>query len=161
MSTRIYVYQNLYLLESTSTRIHVYYNPRLLESISTRIYAYQNLYLLESTSTRIYTYQNLRLLESITTRIYVYHNLLFSTNAVIRLIKSCQRPLKTTYIRAHILTTKTPNYLFTSFSIYSFSLLYIISYSQQELYTLRFRQNLYYSFKSSPKPLRALILLAI
>ena len=33
------------------------------------------------------------------------------------------------------------------------SLLYITSCSQQELYTLRFRQNLYYFFESSPKPL--------
>ena len=38
------------------------------------------------------------------------------------------------------------------------SLLYATSYTLQELYTLRFRQNLYYSFKSSLKPLRALIL---
>ena len=38
------------------------------------------------------------------------------------------------------------------------SLLYITSYTLQELYTLRFKQNLYYSFKSSPEPLRALIL---
>ena len=115
---------------------------RLLESMSTIIHVYQNLYLLESTSTRIHAYQNLP----------------FSTNAVIRLTKSYRRPSKTAYVYAHVLTTKTPNYLFTSFSIYSFSLLYATSYSQQELYTLRFRQNLYYSFKSSLKSLCALIL---
>ena len=37
------------------------------------------------------------------------------------------------------------------------SLLYATSCSQQELYTLKFRQNLYYSFKSFLKPLYALI----
>ena len=56
----------------TSTRIHVYYNLRPLES----------------TSTRIHVYQNPRPLESTSTRIHVYQNPPFSTNAVIRLIKS-------------------------------------------------------------------------
>ena len=45
--------------------------------------------------------------------------------------------------------------------LYSFSLLYTTSCSQQELYTLRFRQNLYYSFESSLKSLRTLIGLKI
>ena len=130
---------------------------RLLESTSTRIYVYQNLYLLESTSTRIYVYQNPYLPESTPTRIHVHYNPLFSTNAVTRSIESYQRPSKTAYVRTHVSTTKTPNYLFTSFSMYSFSLLYATSYSQQELYTLRSRQNLYYSFESSLKPLYALI----
>ena len=131
---------------------------RLPESISTRIHVYQNPRLLESTSTRIHVYQNPRLLESTPTRIHVYHNLLFSTNAIIRLIESYRRPSKTACVYTYASTTKTPDYLFTSFSIYSFSLLYITSYSQQELYTLRSRQNLYYSFESSLKPLRALTL---
>ena len=90
---------------------------------------YQNPHPLESTSTRIYVHQNPHLLESTPTRIHVHHNLPFSTNAVIRSIESYRRPSKTACVRAHASTTKTPDYLFTSFSIYSFSLLYITSYS--------------------------------
>ena len=109
-------------------------------------------------STRIHVYQNPRLPESTPTRIHVHYNLLFSTNAVTRSIESYRRPSKTACVCAYALTTKTPNYLFTSFSVYSFSLLYTTSCSQQELYTLRFRQNLYYSFKSPLKSLYTLIL---
>ena len=107
---------------------------RLLESISTRIYVYQNPHLLESTSTRIYNYQNLRLLESTPTRIYVYYNLPFSTNAVIRLIESYRRPLKTACVYTHAPTTKTPNYLFTSFSIFLFSSLRNVLFLARAIY---------------------------
>ena len=52
-------------------------------------------------------------------------------------------------LRPQIFSYKFPIFL---------SLPYITSYTLQELYTHRFRQNLYYSFISSPKPLYALIL---
>ena len=55
-------------------------------------------------------------------------------------------------LRPRIFSYKFPIFL---------SLLYATSCSLQELYTLRFRQNLYYSFKSSLKPLRALILYCV
>ena len=50
-------------------------------------------------------------------------------------------------LRLRIFSYKFPIFL---------SLLYATSCTLQELYTHIFRQNLYYSFKSSPKPLRAL-----
>ena len=69
-----------------------------------------------------------------------------------------QNLLKPTCACAYASATKTLKYLVINF-LYSFlSLLYIMSCTQQELYTLRFRQNLYYSFKFSLKPLCALIL---
>ena len=106
-------------LESTSTIIHVHQNPRLLES----------------TSTRIHVYQNPRPLESTSTRIHVHQNLPFSTNAVIRSIESYQRPSKTARVCAHALTTKTPNYLSTSFSIFPFSSLYNVLFLARAIYS--------------------------
>ena len=67
-----------------------------------------------------------------------------------------QTLLKSTWAYTYAFTAKTPN-IQLHVSIFLF-LLYVTFCTQQELYTLRFRQNLYYFFKSSPKPLRALIL---
>ena len=86
------------------------------------------------TSTIIHIYQNLYLLESISTRIHVHQNLLFSTNAVIRSIESYRRPSKTTCVRAHALTTKTPDYLSTSFSVFPFSSLHNVLFLVRAIY---------------------------
>ena len=86
------------------------------------------------TSTRIHVYQNPRLPESTSTRIHVHQNPPFSTNAVTRSIESYRRPSKTARARAHASTTKTPNYLSTSFSIFPFSSLYNILFLARAIY---------------------------
>ena len=62
---------------------------------------------------------------------------------------------KTAYARAHASTTKNHDYLIMRFSRYS-----LLFFTQRLIlyksYTLRFRQNLYHSFKSTLKSLRAL-----
>ena len=61
-------------------------------------------------------------------------------------------------VRTYTSTTKTPNYLITRSSRYSF-LFFIQDLILHKSYTLRFRQNLYHSFRSTLKSLRALTLL--
>ena len=73
--------------------------------------------------------------------------------------KVCQENCVYIYIHAHTSTTKNLNYLIIRFSRYFFLFLtqYLILYKS---YTLRFRQNLYYSFESTLKSLRSFIIYA-
>ena len=68
-----------------------------------------------------------------------------------------QSLLKTVYACTHISTTKNHNYLTIRFSCYFF-LFFTQCFILYKSYTLRFKQNLYYSFKSTLKSLCALIL---
>src|SRR6266702_3376614 len=73
-------------------------------------------------------------------------------SVTVRSIEFHRSLLKTMCTRTHALTTKTPNYLITKFSCYSF-LFRLILYKS---YTLRLRYNLYRSFESTLNSLRAL-----
>ena len=64
-------------------------------------------------------------------------------------------PSKTACARAHASTTKNPDYLIMRFSRYSF-LFFTRRLILYKSYTFRFRWNLYHSFRSTLKSLRAL-----